>query len=160
MDRRLFLFAVITVTSGAGLLSSAPVALGKDGRDDDRDSGDDDDDKDNEGRDDKDDDDEDDDDHDDDDDDEGDSASGSGSDRSGSGRDHQRARDAVGRGEILPLREILKRVETSGGGRIIAVDLNLKASRPYYTLKVQRGSNIKTVKFDAESGRRLNLFGW
>ncbi|WP_206109984.1 PepSY domain-containing protein [Peteryoungia ipomoeae] len=159
MDRRFFLFALMAGTAGAGVLGAAPAALGKDGRDNDRDSSDDDNDDDNDGRDDKGDDDKD-DDHDDDDDDDGHSGSGSEPDRSGSGRDHQRARDAVGRGEILPLREILKRVETSGGGRVIAVDLNLKASRPYYTLKVQSGSNVRTVKFDAESGRRLNLFGW
>lgn len=169
MDRRLFLSALLGTAFGAGLFASAPLVQAKEGRDGDkgsdddggsRDSSDDDDGKsdDNDsshGSDGSEDDKEDDEDAEKD-----DSPSGSGSGHSGSGGDHQRAREAVDRGEILPLREILKRVESLGGGRVIAVDLNLKASRPYYTLKVQSGSNVKTVKLDAENGRKLNLFGW
>ena len=94
----------------------------------------------------------------DDDDSEDDSSSGSGSSKSG--HDHQKAREAVGQGRILPLREILKRVEDMGGGRVIAVNLDLEARRPFYTLKVQRGESVRTLKLDAASGRRLTLFGW
>ncbi|PLK70537.1 hypothetical protein C0V73_14385 [Rhizobium sp. TH135] len=63
-------------------------------------------------------------------------------------------------GRILPLREILKRVDDHGGGRVISVDLNLKARAPYYTLKVQSGSRVRTIKLEAATGRKLNLFGW
>lgn len=106
-----------------------------------------------------------DDDHDDDDDgggrggddDEDDDSSGRGS---GKDRDHLKAREAVDKGRILPLREILKRVDDLGGGRVIAVDLNLKARAPYYTLKVQSGSRVKTLKLEAATGRKLNIFGW
>ncbi|QEE47906.1 hypothetical protein FVA81_16480 [Rhizobium sp. WL3] len=97
------------------------------------------------------------DDDDDDDDDDGDNRSGRGS---GKDRDHLRAREAVDQGRILPLREILKRVDDLGGGRVISVDLNLKARAPYYTLKVQSGSRVKTLKLEAATGRKLNLFGW
>lgn len=84
-------------------------------------------------------------------------------DRSGSSgreRDQREASEAVKRGEILPLREILKRVDEQGGGRVIAVDLNMQARRPFYTLKVQSGSSVKTMKFEASTGRKLNIFGW
>lgn len=176
MDRRLFILALLSL----GLASVIPTssAWAKDGGDDgDSDdggggdsggsggsggSGSDDDDDDDSGKDDDKDDKEnrsgsgrgsDDDDRDDDDDD----------DRSGSSRrerDQKEAREAVRRGEILPLREILKRVDEQGGGRVIAVDLNMQARKPFYTLKVQSGSSVRTLKFEAATGRKLNIFGW
>lgn len=79
---------------------------------------------------------------------------------SGRERDQREAREAVKRGEILPLREILKRVDEQGGGRVIAVDLDMQARKPFYTLKVQSGSSVKTMKFEASTGRKLNIFGW
>jgi uncharacterized membrane protein YkoI len=167
MDRRLFLIALLGILS-PGIL---PVgsALAKDGGDRDSDSGGDDDGGDDNsgsggGGSDRDDDDDDDDgggrdrDDDDDDDDKDDDDDDSG--KSGSRRDHQKARDAVDEGRILPLREILKRVDDHGGGRVISVDLNLKARDPYYTLKVQSGSRVRTIKLEAATGRKLNLFGW
>ncbi|MFL0691748.1 MAG: PepSY domain-containing protein [Agrobacterium tumefaciens] len=182
MDRRLFILALLSL----GLASAIPTssAWAKDGGDDGdsddggggdsggssgdssgsgrgSDSDDDDDDDDDSGKD------------DDKDDDKGGredrSGSGRGSDdadkddRSGSSRrerDQKEAREAVKRGEILPLREILKRVDEQGGGRVIAVDLNLQARKPFYTLKVQSGSSVRTLKFEAATGRKLNIFGW
>lgn len=171
MDRRRFLFLFLASSSLATLLSPALPAAAKDGQDDDggddsgHDGGDDhggDSGSDDDGG---------------DDDDGGGSGSGSGGggdddqsgdddgDSGGSGgahkdRDHQRAREAVGQGRILPLREILKRVQEMGGGRVISVNLNLEARKPFYTLKVQKGANVRTLKLDAASGRRLTLFGW
>lgn len=138
MDRRLFLIAFLGLLAAGA--SPAGSSFAKDGRDDD--DGDDDD--------------GDDDDDDDDDKDDEDRSSGN----SGRGGDHQKAREAVGRGRILPLRDILKRVDELGGGRVISVDLNLKARSPYYTLKVQSGSRVRTLKLDAVTGRKLTLFGW
>jgi uncharacterized membrane protein YkoI len=166
MDRRLFLFALLGLLSAGGL--PAGVAMAKDGKDSDDDSDDSDSDDDNSGSggsdDDSDDSDRDSDDDDDDDsrgrggdDDESDDSSGRGS---GKDRDHLKAREAVDKGRILPLREILKRVDDLGGGRVIAVDLNLKARAPYYTLKVESGSRVKTLKLEAATGRKLNIFGW
>ena len=168
MDRRLFLFALLGLLSAGGL--PAGIAMAKDGKDsdDDSDDSDSDSDDDNSGSggsdDDSDDRDSDDDDDDDssgrggnDDEDEDDDSSGRGS---GKDRDHLKAREAVDKGRILPLREILKRVDDLGGGRVIAVDLNLKARAPYYTLKVQSGSRVKTLKLEAATGRKLNIFGW
>jgi uncharacterized membrane protein YkoI len=167
MDRRLFLFASLGLLSAGFVPAGSAMAKdggddsdsggdsdnsGSGGSDDDSDDSDDDDDDDSSGRgrgrggDD-----------DDDGDDEDDDRSGSGS---GKDRDHLRAREAVDEGRILPLREILKRVDDLGGGRVISVDLNLKARAPYYTLKVQTGSRVKTLKLEAATGRKLNLFGW
>ncbi len=173
MDRRLFLFAFLGLLSAGAL--PAGSAMAKDGEDSDDDSdsdsdsgGDDDDnsgsgnsdddsdDSDNDRDDDDSNDDDDDDDRSDgDDDDDRTSSQGSSKDR-----DHLKAREAVDEGRILPLREILKRVDDLGGGRVIAVDLNLKARAPYYTLKVQSGSRVRTLKLEAATGRKLNLFGW
>lgn len=174
MDRRLFIFALLSLGLASAIPSSA--AWAKDGGDDgDSDDGggggsgsddDDDDDDDDSGKDDH-----KDDDKDDKEDKEDRSGSGRGSDdadkddddRSGSSRrerDQKEAREAVKRGEILPLREILKRVDEQGGGRVIAVDLNMQARKPFYTLKVQSGSSVRTLKFEAATGRKLNIFGW
>lgn len=163
MDRRLFLFALLGLFS-AGFVP-AGSAMAKDGGD--SDGGGDSDNSGSGGSDDDSDDDDSDDDDDDssgrgrgrggDDDDDDDDRSGRGS---GKDRDHLRAREAVDQGRILPLREILKRVDDLGGGRVISVDLNLKARAPYYTLKVQSGSRVKTLKLEAATGRKLNLFGW
>ena len=140
MDRRLFLITFLGLLAAGA--SPAGCSFAKDGRDDDDDDDGDDDN----------------DDHDDDeDDDEEDDRSSS---NSGRGGDHQKAREAVGLGRILPLRDILKRVDELGGGRVISVDLNLKTRSPYYTLKVQSGSRVRTLKLDAVTGRKLTLFGW
>jgi uncharacterized membrane protein YkoI len=174
MDRRKFLLLLFASTSITVVLAGAPNAVAKNGSDDGDDSGSDSDssgsgsgggsgsgsgsgggDHDS-GSDDSDDSDSDSDDDSNDDDDSSNSGSGS----SKSGRDHQRAREAVGQGRILPLREILRRVEDMGGGRVIAVNLDLEARKPFYTLKVQKGANVRTLKLDAASGRRLTLFGW
>lgn len=163
MNRRLFLIALLGLLS-PGILpaGSAWAKNGGDNDSDDDDGGDDnsgsggggsdrdrDDDDDDSGR--------DRDDDDDDDDDDSDRRNGRGS---GKESDHLKARDAVKQGRILPLREILKRVDDLGGGRVISVDLNLKARSPYYTLKVQSGSRVKTMKLEAATGRKLNIFGW
>ncbi len=166
MDRRLFLFALLGLLSAGFVPAGSAMAKDGDDGDDDNDSGGGSDNSGSGGSD---------DDSDDSDDDGDDDSSGRGrgrggddddddDDRSGSGsgkdRDHLRAREAVDEGRILPLREILKRVDDLGGGRVISVDLNLRARAPYYTLKVQSGSRVKTLKLEAATGRKLNLFGW
>lgn len=158
MDRRIFLLTLLSVTCLAGA-GGVPAALAKDGHDSDDggdnsgssgDDGDDNDDNDDEG-------------DDDDDKDESEDHSGHGSSssgRSGSEKYRQRLREAVEKGRILPLREILKKVEAMDEGRVISVDLNLKSSSPYYTFKMQHGPRVRTLKLDASTGRKLNLFGW
>lgn len=77
------------------------------------------------------------------------------------GDDHERARDAVREGKILPLREILMRVEAMDAGRVISVALSLKSKSPYYTLKVQNDAGrVKTLRVNAVTGRKLSTLGW
>lgn len=75
--------------------------------------------------------------------------------------DHERARDAVREGKILPLREILMRVEAMDAGRVIFVALSLKSKSPYYTLKVQNDAGrVKTLRVNAVTGSKLSTLGW
>jgi uncharacterized membrane protein YkoI len=159
MDRRIFLLALLSVTCLAGP-GGIGVAMAKDGRDSDDDGGSSGS-SDNSGKGNGDSDDDDHDDEDDEDEDDDHSGHGSGSSgRSGSGKDRQRLREAVEKGRILPLRDILKKVEQMDEGRVISVDLNLRSSNPYYTFKMQNGPRVRTLKLDASTGRKLNLFGW
>ncbi|RKE86559.1 hypothetical protein [Rhizobium sp. AG855] len=170
MDRRRFLFLLLAASCVATQLAWAPQAAAKDGSDDggsdDSGHGGDDDGgsdggsgggDDHSGRDNGSDDDGN---HDGGDDGKGGNEGSSGSGRSQPDRDHQRAREAVGEGRILPLKDILKRVQEMGGGRVISVNLDLEARKPFYTLKIQKGATVRTLKLDAASGRRLTLFGW
>lgn len=75
--------------------------------------------------------------------------------------DHVKARDAVREGRILPLREILRRVNAMGAGRVISVDLSLESKSPFYTLKVENDNgSVRTLRLNAVTGRKLSLFGW
>jgi hypothetical protein len=98
---------------------------------------------------------------DDDDDDDGDDNSGSGSRGRNREADHVRARDAVRQGRILSLRQILDKVDEMKAGRVISVDLNLEARTPYYALKVENAKgSVRSLRLDAETGRKLSAFGW
>ncbi len=75
--------------------------------------------------------------------------------------DHVKARDAVREGRILPLREILRRVDAMEAGRVISVDLSLEGKSPFYTLKVENDNgSVRTLRLNAVTGRKLSLFGW
>ncbi|WP_162757792.1 hypothetical protein [Rhizobium cremeum] len=75
--------------------------------------------------------------------------------------DHVKARDAVREGRILPLREILRRVDAMEAGRVISVDLSLEGKSPFYTLKVENNNgSVRTLRLNAVTGRKLSLFGW
>lgn len=99
----------------------------------------------------------------DDDSDKDDDNSGSGSGSKGRNRDadHVRARDAVRQGRILSLRQILDKVDEMKAGRVISVDLNLEARTPYYALKVESSKgSVRSLRLNAETGRKLSAFGW
>ena len=70
--------------------------------------------------------------------------------------DYERARAAVARGEILPLTEILQRVET--GGRMIEVEFEIEDGRHLYELElIQPDGRIVEVTVDAASGETLAI---
>ncbi|WP_159946031.1 hypothetical protein [Rhizobium sp. 18065] len=89
------------------------------------------------------------------------SDSGSGSKVRNRDADHVRARDAVRQGRILSLRQILDKVDEMKAGRVISVDLNLEARTPYYALKVESAKgSVRSLRLNAETGRKLSAFGW
>lgn len=74
-----------------------------------------------------------------------------------SGHDHDRARQALQAGEILPLSAILERVERDHPGKVLDVELDRDkddgVERWVYEVKVltSRGTRFK-LKFDGKSG--------
>ncbi|EXI67571.1 MAG: Peptidase propeptide and YPEB domain protein [Candidatus Accumulibacter adjunctus] len=71
--------------------------------------------------------------------------------------DHDRARQAVEAGEILPLARVLERVEQLHPGQVIDVELEREHdARWIYKLKVlQRGGALIRLKVDARDGTVL-----
>jgi uncharacterized membrane protein YkoI len=73
---------------------------------------------------------------------------------------HERARRAVESGEILPLREILQRVERGTPGQVIEVELEREAGRWIYEIKLLAtdGAMVE-LEVDARDGTVLRRKG-
>ena len=83
-----------------------------------------------------------------------------GSAASNAGDDHDRARQALEAGEVLPLRSILERVEREYPGQVIDVELERehesRRDRWVYEIKVLRsGGSLIKLKVDARDGTIL-----
>jgi uncharacterized membrane protein YkoI len=73
-----------------------------------------------------------------------------------SDEDHDRARQALESGEVLPLRTILERVETEYPGQIMAVELEQRDGHWIYEIKVLRtGGDLVKLLIDGRDGRLL-----
>lgn len=72
--------------------------------------------------------------------------------------DHDRAREALERGEILPLREILDRAQAHHPGEIIEVELERDDGRWIYELKLlgEQGLLLE-MELDAATGALIAL---
>ena len=71
------------------------------------------------------------------------------------GDDHDRARQALEAGEVLPLRTILERVERDYPGQVIDVELEREkgVERWIYEVKILRtGGSLIKLKVDARDG--------
>lgn len=70
--------------------------------------------------------------------------------------DHDRARQALEAGEVLPLRTILERVEREYPGQVMEVDLERQGDRWIYEIKMLRtgGALVKLI-VDGRDGRVL-----
>ena len=67
--------------------------------------------------------------------------------------DHQRATQAVESGEILSLRKILERLESSHPGQVLEVELEQKKGVWIYELKILKtGGRLQKIKVDAKTG--------
>ncbi len=81
------------------------------------------------------------------------------------GGDHELAREAVKRGEILPLKQILERVRAEFDGEMLAVELEEERHDPFegqlvYEVKVlaQDGA-VTELYYDARTGELLKARG-
>lgn len=71
--------------------------------------------------------------------------------------DHDRAREALARGEILPLSRILAVVEKEVGGRIVEIDLDRDDGRYVYEVEaVAPDGRLVEISIDAATGAILD----
>ncbi|WP_345799252.1 PepSY domain-containing protein [Ramlibacter sp. H39-3-26] len=71
--------------------------------------------------------------------------------------DHDRARQAVEAGQILPLRTLLERLEREQPGQVMEVDLEREDGQWLYEIKLlQAGGQLVEFKVDAKSARVLS----
>ncbi len=77
--------------------------------------------------------------------------------RKGKRRDHDRARDAVGSGDVLPLRKIMARVGRNYPGRLLDAELGRNGQgRWIYRLKLlSPGDRVRHLSVDARTGQVL-----
>lgn len=74
--------------------------------------------------------------------------------------DHERARQALESGEILPLRTVLERVERDYPGQLVEVELERDDGQWLYEIKLIRsGGEILKLEVDARDGTVLGLEG-
>lgn len=70
--------------------------------------------------------------------------------------DHERAREALVRGEVLPLSTVLQRLERSHPGQVLEVELERDQGRWIYELKLlQPGGRLMKLEVDARSAEVL-----
>jgi uncharacterized membrane protein YkoI len=74
--------------------------------------------------------------------------------------DHDRARRALEAGEIMPLSQILDRVERDYPGRVVEIELDRDDGRWIYEIKMLRdGGRLLKLKVDARDARVLRVKG-
>lgn len=74
--------------------------------------------------------------------------------------DHERARRAVQAGEVLPLREVLARVEVDHPGQVMELELEREDGMWLYEIKIlQPGGFLIELEVDARDGRVLAVKG-
>ena len=76
------------------------------------------------------------------------------------GRDHDRARAAVERGEALPLSVIADRARQDFGGRLLEVEMEREDGRLVYEIELMaRGGRVLDLLYDARTGELLKAEG-
>lgn len=67
--------------------------------------------------------------------------------------DHDRARDAVRAGQVLPLKTVLERLEREHPGQVLEVELEQEDGRWVYEVRLlQAGGRLVKLALDAGSG--------
>lgn len=71
----------------------------------------------------------------------------------GGAGDHDRARQALEAGEILPLKTVLERLARDTPGEVMEVELERRGERWIYEIKLLRaGGSLTKLKVDARDG--------
>ncbi|MBS0312600.1 MAG: PepSY domain-containing protein [Proteobacteria bacterium] len=74
------------------------------------------------------------------------------------GRDHDLARQAFERGEVLPLRGVLERIEREQQGQVLRVEFERDDGRFVYKIRLlQADGHVARIKVDAVDGRVLGI---
>lgn len=74
--------------------------------------------------------------------------------------DHQRVRQAVLAGEVLPLPQLLERVQRSHPGQVLELELDRDDGRWIYEIKLlQPGGHLVRLEVDARTAEVLRLRG-
>jgi len=74
--------------------------------------------------------------------------------------DHDRAREALQQGKILPLRSVLDIVEQSYPGQVVKVEFEEDDGEYLYEIRLlQDSGNLLKLKIDARDGRVLGVKG-
>lgn len=72
--------------------------------------------------------------------------------------DHDRARAAVQAGEVLPLGQVLERLQRTHPGQILEVELDREDGRWIYEVKLlQTGGQLLKLELDARTGEVLEV---
>ncbi|MDP2032126.1 MAG: PepSY domain-containing protein [Polaromonas sp.] len=78
----------------------------------------------------------------------------------GSKDDHNRARQAVQAGQVLPLRSVLERLEREHPGQVLEVELEQEEGRWIYEVKLlQPQGQLVKLKLDARTAALLSTRG-
>ncbi len=73
-------------------------------------------------------------------------------------RDHERAREALQQGKVLPLRTVLDQVERSQNGQVIKVEFEEEDGRFIYELRLLHPDGaVSKLEVDAVDGRVLSI---
>ncbi len=77
---------------------------------------------------------------------------------SGERADHDEAREALVRGQVMPLKQVLEQLARQRpGGHILEVELESKRGRWVYEIKqMEPGGQLVKLKLDARTGEVLN----
>lgn len=72
--------------------------------------------------------------------------------------DHERARQAVQSGQVLPLPQVLERLAKEHPGQVLEVELETDEGRWVYEIKLlQTGGRLTKLKLDAQTAEVLRL---
>jgi uncharacterized membrane protein YkoI len=76
------------------------------------------------------------------------------------GSDHDRARRAVEEGRVLPLKDILARVQQANAGQVIEAELEEKGDVFVYEIKILTDDGrVMKLLYDAQTGDLLKALG-